>query len=122
MIDMASLGIIKIVKIPQGEMSLEIRKAWLGIEMPCLFIKLCDKPIGLLSRERLSQCQNSYVVLQEHAIAALEQKRPRIGKVWRESGFPRSPTAAFSFRQDEAVEIKPVTDQSPKIAVPYPWP
>lgn len=82
---MKPYGIIKFVAAPGGEAPIEIRKAWIGVEVVCEY--LTD------GRERGA----GYVVLQTHAIERLAKRSPDAAKYWCTHGFPQGAEAAFLF-------------------------
>lgn len=108
-------GIILIIKIPAGEAPKWVRKAWLGLELPCdPFSGLPDsgQECGVITNSVVPR-RDGYSVLQKEAIAILERKRPKAAKWWKDHGFPKT-GEYFSFDTDEAEIIRGVT---PKIIV-----
>lgn len=49
-----------------------------------------------------------YIVLQVHALEALEKKSPEAVEYWQDHGFPHAPFALFLFDHNCAEVVKPV--------------
>ena len=101
-------GIIKFIAAPQGEEPIEIREAWIGVEVMCEYSVDgwgCDNSHvqNVVSGEVVAKYAG-YIVLQSEAITKLEKKSSHVVKYWRELGFPQSVDAGFLFNT-ECVEI-----------------
>lgn len=118
------MGKIRITKTPAGEAPPEIRKAWIGLTLPCAPYLGCPvhgleqgvltgKPAGCLICGR-----NGFSVPQDQAIAILEKERPEAAAWWKEKGFPQT-DGYFGFSAEEAEivhgvalqKIREVTDE-----------
>lgn len=110
----SSLGMIRIVEIPEGEAPEFVRKGWLGIEIPCLFYLTPEdsagKSFGVLSNKPITIPGERYVVLQLDALLALQEqnKDSEVSNWWSEHGFPKSELAMFSFSASEIYVMKSV--------------
>lgn len=106
------LGLVVVTKTPDGEAPLEIRKRWVGIEIPCLcFSERSDSASGVLSGGKLPQ-EPRYIVSQTDALETLEKVDPEAARWWRDRGFPKHPMALFSFRAEEVrVLVRPPTEK-----------
>ncbi|MDO8510070.1 MAG: hypothetical protein Q7S15_00405 [bacterium] len=107
-------GRIRIIKIPAGEAPLEVRRAWVGLELPC--DPVCGYPdsgseIGVVSKEPLRFNRYGYSVPQAEAIAILVRHAPAAAAWWRDHCFPRAEGTCFGFGEDEAEIISGVTLQ-----------
>ncbi len=108
-------GIIRIVKVPSGEAPLEIREAWVGLELPCdpvLGLADIGHRIGAVSGKRLPN-QYGFSVPQKEALDILEQSKPAVAAWWRSRGCPRTDRYnCFSFEESCAVVVSGVTRQT----------
>ncbi|MDD2766682.1 MAG: hypothetical protein PHH40_02880 [Candidatus Moranbacteria bacterium] len=110
---MEDLGTIRFISVPRGGAPLQIREQWIGVEVPCLFSHdgvpsnagdtMHDVETGL---EVLDY--PGYIVLQTHAIEALQQKSPEAAEYWMRQGFPNHAFALFLFDHNSAEVVKPV--------------
>ncbi len=103
-------GIIRVERVPSGEAPEDIRKAWVGVEVPCLFWSdscASHYPYRVLSRTHL-ELGKRYVVPQKEAILALGRKSRGAAEWWKKHGFPEEDGARFAFLAGEVVEVKPV--------------
>ncbi len=106
------MGVIRIIKTPDGEMPIEVRDKWVGVEIPCLCRSDNDESeVGLQSGQLKSGFRDVYVVKQKDAVAALAKKCPAAAEFWKKRGFPRNDDSFFSFGVDEAEEVKPVVSR-----------
>ena len=106
-------GLIKIVKVPAGEAPENIRRAWIGLTLPCGSI--CGYPNqeaerGVVTREKTQQNRRGFQVSQLLAIAILAKHAPSAAQWWRSQGYPK-PAEFFHFGADEAEIISGVTQQ-----------
>lgn len=104
-------GRIKITKTPRGEAPLEVRQAWVGLELPCLPICgfLDGQSYGVVTNTPLPN-RFSFLVFQQDAVEILEKERPEASKWWKEQGYPHE-GEFFSFVDDEATIISGVEIQ-----------
>ncbi len=108
-----SSGIIEIKEIPDGEAPKWVRKAWVGLELPCNpFSGLPDsgQEHSVLTKSVVPR-RDGYSVPQEEAIKILQGKSPKAAKWWKEHGFPK-PGEYFCFGKDEAKVIREVTPKT----------
>lgn len=106
-------GYIRIIKIPAGEAPLSIRRAWVGLILPC--DPICGFPTsggerGALTGKESSHNRYGFSVLQEDAIEILEWASTEVAKWWWEHGYPK-PDQYFGFAEDEAEIVGGVTHQ-----------
>ena len=104
-------GRIRITKIPAGEAPLEIRKAWVGLVLPCHpYLGFPDSAPdrGVLTGQSAScdSCGSYGVsVPQDQAIDILAQFHPEAAAWWRQHGYPNpAPDDLFGFEND-VIEI-----------------
>jgi hypothetical protein len=102
------LGVIRFKSTPRGGVPEEIREQWIGVEVPCLFSH-DGIPIGNdTTHDALSDVEipdyPGYMVLQSHALQALEKKSPDAAAYWNSLGYPNHATALFLF-DSECVEV-----------------
>lgn len=112
-IQMEDLGTIRFTSVPRGGAPLQIREQWVGVEVPCLFSHdgvppnegdtTHDVETGLEVPD-----YPGYIVLQTHAIEALQRKSPEAAEYWMERGFPNHTFALFLFDHNSAEVVKPV--------------
>jgi hypothetical protein len=107
-------GYIRIVKTPAGEAPLEIRKAWVGLVLPCDpffgYPDSADPERGVVSGKAELRNRPGFSVEQDAAIAILERHAPEAAEWWRGFGFPRS-DCYFCFSESEAEIASGVTRQ-----------
>lgn len=109
-----STGQIRITRIPSGEAPFEIRKAWLGLILPCdPYLGYPDNGIeqGVLSGKKASRNRRGFSVPQDEALEILSLHNPAAATWWRENGFPTQ-EGYFGFGEGEAEIISGVTPQS----------
>jgi hypothetical protein len=93
---------IEIIKIPEGIGPEEVRKAWLGLWLPCICFALeCELRRHGLPDEPPFECGNSYLVLQSKALEILREQKPAVAEWFRRRDFPRSEGTVFSFHPME---------------------
>ena len=111
-IQMEDLGVIRFIAPPTGTAPLFIREKWVGIEVPCMFSHDGVSRAGEGMHEVMSGLNvpdyPGYVVLQEWALVALEEKSPEAAGFWYELGFPNHPVGLFLFNLESAEVMKPV--------------
>lgn len=97
---------IKIVKVPDGEAPEEIRKAWVGLILPCHpdVGHNDDREKGALSCKENARNRYGYAVRQRDAIELLGYKNPAAAQWWKDHGFPQGDDY-FSFYHMEVEEI-----------------
>ncbi len=106
-----STGLIKIVKTPAGEAPLWVRQAWVGLVLPCNYnLGFSAGERGVLSQVRFLLNRYGYTVLQDQALAILEDKNFRIAVWWKGKGFPHH-DEYFIFSEEEAEMVSGVTPQ-----------
>jgi len=77
---------IRIIAVPEGEAPLEIRKQWVGLELPTAPGRpgvYQTRPIGLFDGAEKLDPEIGYAVLGSDAIAALESKSAEAAAWWR---------------------------------------
>jgi hypothetical protein len=104
-------GRIRITKVPDGEAPLEVRKAWVGLELPCGPIcgYAAESGKSVLSHE---PTPNRYEVdvPQREALEILAAKDPQATAWWYAHGFPQGDDW-FNFAREEVEIISGVTMQ-----------
>ena len=90
------MGRIRIVETPYGDAPEDIRRQWVGVEMPCIWFEPNAESAGTFSGEYKS-AEDAFRVFQKHAIDALEQVNPDAARWWRIRGYPRYETAVWLF-------------------------
>ncbi|HVV15121.1 MAG TPA: hypothetical protein VHD55_01850 [Candidatus Paceibacterota bacterium] len=105
-------GRIRITKVPDGEAPLEVRQAWVGLELPCG--PICgygdEPPKGVLSNEPIKKNMYGFDVPQREALEILEASSPEAAAWWRTHGFPEG-NDYFVFDRHWAEIISGVTMQ-----------
>jgi hypothetical protein len=110
---MEDLGTIRFTAVPRGGAPLSIREQWVGVEVPCLFSHdgVLPNP-GDTTRDVETGLEvpdyPGYIVLQVHALEALEKKSPEAVEYWQSLGFPHHPFALFLFDHSSAEVVRPV--------------
>jgi len=110
---------VRVVSVPPGEAPLQVRDAWVGVEMPynpfMTYIAAAASAVGLRNSGVLSgkevgeedPNEGGYAVCAGDAIAALRQHgRTEAAAWWEQHGFGRDPTDFLIFGQQfcEVVE------------------
>jgi hypothetical protein len=113
MTDPTATGRIKIMKIPAGEAPLKIRKAWIGLVLPCHPILGFSpgKEKGVLSNKSAGRGNCGFSVPQCDAIVILANHDRAAARWWEKQGFP-VPKECFFFAEDEAKIISGVRRQA----------
>lgn len=97
---------IRIIKTPLGEAPEEVKREWVGLELPCDQTgSEGDFTFEAKSlKEVANPRENVFFVPQDKAIAILERKSAKAARWFREAGYP-IPLMYFTFGFDEAVII-----------------
>ena len=77
---------VRIVGVPSGDAPLEIRKQWLGLELPLMPGRSGAYQVaggGVLSGKRLAEPMIGYLVSAHEAVEILASKAPDAAKWWR---------------------------------------
>ncbi len=105
-------GYVKIVKVPNGEAPLDVRKAWVGLVLPCdPYLGYPDNDLerGILSGKKAARNRCGISVRQDLAIEILEKERPEAAAWWKANGFPQEAGSRFGFAEEEIEIISGVT-------------
>jgi hypothetical protein len=133
-----AMRMIQIVKLPDGEAPEEIRKAWIGLKLPCIgvaengrresigfifgqqdadciqivagVLQFGVQEAGTVTGKKLPNRNKLFIVNQFQALQVLEQNNTEATQWWLRHGFPRAKNAEFLFGGDEAIEIQPRDD------------
>jgi len=104
-------GRIKITRVPRGEAPDWVRKAWVGLTVPCYpiagYIPGGEATLSFKKRLDPRQC---FVVPQAKAIDALAKTNPEAAQWWNDHGFPWGPLS-FTFGEGEAEIVSGVRFQ-----------
>jgi hypothetical protein len=105
-------GRIKIIKVPAGEAPYRIRRAWVGLVLPCLSILgfNTERDRGVLSGKKAERNRYCFNVPQSRAITVLKKKSSWAVSWWKNRGFPKA-GKCFGFAEDEAEIMSGVTRQ-----------
>ncbi len=90
---------VMIIKIPQGEAPEWVRKAWIGLTLPCSGMTLSSS--GVLSGAIVEDGEG-YRVPQQAACEILAKEQPAAAQWWKDHGYPK-PGRAFVFYEDEVL-------------------
>ena len=102
---------VKIIRIPTGEAPVRVRRAWVGLVLPCdpVMGYSPSGEKGVIS-ERFIKSRIGVSVLQSDAIEALEKAgRHEAARYWKKLGYPRYTEGenCFGFGQREVRVLKP---------------
>jgi hypothetical protein len=112
-VDPGVLGIIQFFRAPTGDGSLYYRGRWIGVRMPCLYVlEKGDKLFEVIVKDLEPGTTRAYVVLQQHAIAALEHIEEGSADWLIDQGYPQSGSAMFSFGAECIKEVKRVMSRA----------
>ena len=82
-------GVMRITSVPTGHAPIELRKKWIGVEVPLLEVGI---PTGLgrsaLDSRKTIKPFRGFIVDQVEALTALRRKSPEAADWWQEMGFP----------------------------------
>ena len=99
--------IIRIVKIPNGEAPLEVREAWVGLELPFLYI--CNESRNCRGADSGLPVDNPrplvWAVPEKEALETLRSKSPSAAEWFTIRGYPY-PRTVFTFGIEEAVLVE----------------
>ncbi len=107
-------GLIRIVRVPEGEAPQCVRQAWVGLELPCdPYLGYSDAGLdrGVLTGTEAARNRCGFSVPQDWAIAVLEQSDPAAAAWWRRHGFPKEGDGRFGFAEVEAEIVSGVERQ-----------
>lgn len=105
------IGQIKIIATPEGEAPLEVRKAWVGLILPCHpILGYSEGDVGALSHKPTERNRRVVNVPQDTAIQILALFDPESAQWWRDLGYPKS-GGYFSFGESEIEVIHGVNHQ-----------
>ncbi len=99
------LGKIRITSVPNGEAPEDIKRKWIGVEIPCLCSHSAAFGSGALTKTPIG-ARSSFVVLQTHALEALARTAPEAVQWWNSIGYPKDETATWLFDQGCAEVLK----------------
>ncbi|MBP9801539.1 MAG: hypothetical protein KBC83_02640 [Candidatus Moranbacteria bacterium] len=107
------LGVIRFTSVPRGGAPLWVREAWIGVEVPCLFL---HDGVPLSASDTVHDVETGfevpdfpgYIVLQTHAIEALLQQSPAAVEYWLDLGCPSDENPLFLFDHESAEVVRPV--------------
>jgi hypothetical protein len=96
-------GQIRIIRVPEGEAPEHVRRAWVGLVLPChRYLGPAGPERGVLTQES-SSGRVGFSVPQAAALKVLASVRPEAAAWWKENGFPlEPPDDLFGFAEDEA--------------------
>ncbi len=103
-------GLIKIIRVPDGEAPWVLRRAWVGLTLPCHpFLGPPDAGLdrGVLSGKEVNQNRDGFSVPQNLAIAILGKNMSRAKAWWKKLGYPKR-GECFFFAEDEVEVISGV--------------
>jgi hypothetical protein len=110
----SDFGRIRFVDAPDGGAPIDVRRQWIGIEVPCLF--LAEPTDGtddthystdIVTGERKA-VGSSYIVYQIHAIEALLMVAPEAAEWFMTAGYPTGFDALFNFNMESAEPLTPI--------------
>lgn len=104
-------GNIRIIKVPEGEAPLQVRKKWIGLVLPVVAVSSHDCR-EILSNTKVNRGLH-YTVPKDLAIVALEQQHPHAANWWK-SHSPATEGSALAFYLDEAEVVGELKDLVPK--------
>ena len=110
----STTGRIKIVKVPAGEAPIEVRKAWVGLILPCdPYLGYPDNASerGVLTNKKRDRNRCGFSVPQDQAIEILEKEHSEAAAWWKAHGFPQDAGSRFGFAEEEGEIISGVTRQ-----------
>ncbi len=100
---------IKIVQVPDGEAPEEVRRAWVGMVLPCLPLVGygAHREKGAVSLQENAYNRYGYAVPQKEALEKLAEKHPEAARWWKSQGFPKEADGQdyFSFSEMEVKEF-----------------
>ena len=100
-------GCISIVRIPEGEAPLWVRRAWVGILLPCDPYSGPGEDRGAMSGQT-SDVRSCFGVSQGEAIGLLASHNAEAARWWKRQGYPRD-GECFGFSKADAVILGDVT-------------
>jgi hypothetical protein len=93
-----NVGKIRIIKVPSGQAPLEVRKAWLGLELEVAKGIFIGEQHGVLGGQ--SNGPAGYPVESVYAIETLRQKNPVAAKWW-DDNFDPAESQWLLFRESD---------------------
>ncbi len=110
----AAAGLIRINKIPHGEAPEWVRKAWVGLELPCVGVMSFGKGAvtGVKSGKETQVELLGLCVPQKDALEALEKVSRGAADWWADEGYPKPISVEdgyFFFNESEAEILGGVT-------------
>jgi len=93
---------IRIVRLPEGEAPIEVRKKWVGLVLPCLGVNDLEGSFGVVTgKPENCPAYSCFVVSQKEALDILNQSCPEAADWFKNMGYPKE-GMAFGFKVDEA--------------------
>ncbi len=100
---------IKITSVPEGEAPEEVRKAWVGMVLPCdpVLGRGEDREKGAVTKTQNQYNRLGYSVPQKEALKLLEGHFAAAAHWWKAHGYPKEGPGEthFSFAAEEAVQF-----------------
>ena len=91
-------GRITVITTPSGEAPEEVRKAWVGLTLPCYPVSQTSNLLmGVVSRGIRRERKEVVIVPQIDALAILAEHRPEAARWWRDNGYPMVTIRSFTF-------------------------
>lgn len=106
-------GLIRIIKVPDGDPPLWVRQAWLHLILPCdpyLGFPEGGLERGIVSGKEVTHNRYGYSVPPEEALKILRQFKPKEADWWKDNVVFK-PGDYLGFAEDEAEIISGVTRQ-----------
>jgi hypothetical protein len=94
---------IRIMRLPEGEAPIEVRKKWVGLVLPCLGVNTSEnRGFGVVTgKPDGDSAYSRFVVPQKEALDILNQSCPEAADWFKNMGYPKE-GMAFGFKVDEA--------------------
>lgn len=112
MANLKDSGLIRIIKLPEGEAPEIVRKAWLGLILPCsptVGWSNEGEELKVLSGKKIPK-RYGFSVPQAEAIKILSKSNRKAATWWKKHGFPQA-GKYFGFDESEAEILRGVTNQ-----------
>ena len=107
--DQEPTGLVTITSVPQGGAPEEVRRAWVGLTLPCFSIAgVAGLVMSVATGDVRRDKRLVVIVPQKEALDLLKKSNASAAQWWFDHGFPMATEPYFSFGWDEVSVVSGV--------------